>query len=285
MYQLRNLINRTAVPPDPKTNMNAAEDFLVLLLHSYVVAAAKHMHSLIPASSVVELTKLIIVNFVRLPQSNHDECQDTVHVYASDLLTLALVWHGFHDAIKEGDGDRILRYWKLLLIIFQSTNHPNYAKEAVNLLLQNHYFLSERQRTQLLWSRCINTRGQRGANIPCDLHMEHIIRRLKRVLRGLGSNITPKAIVKAGKSIAAVHRVSQIFEQQTNCKSPSHKHSFPSFKKELTTIVNLLEAEGVFTPQDRQYATFKSKKGLLHKLTQDELLKKVQSSINKIYFV
>ena len=37
MYQLRNLIIRTAVPSDPEKNMNSCEDFLLLLLHAHVV--------------------------------------------------------------------------------------------------------------------------------------------------------------------------------------------------------------------------------------------------------
>ena len=41
MYQLRNLINRTSIPSDPSDNMNAAEDFLLLLLHTHAAAATK----------------------------------------------------------------------------------------------------------------------------------------------------------------------------------------------------------------------------------------------------
>ena len=57
---------------------------------------------------------------------------------------------------------------------FKSSNNYNYAKEAVNLLLQYNYTLTERRKKQLLWIRCINTRGYAGCNIPCDLFMEHL---------------------------------------------------------------------------------------------------------------
>ena len=53
---------------------------------------------------------------------------DGVYVYATEMLTLGLIWHGFHDSNKEGDGDRILRYWKFLLIIFKVPKRYNYAK-------------------------------------------------------------------------------------------------------------------------------------------------------------
>jgi len=62
MYHLRNLINRTTVPADPEKNMNAAEDFMLLLLHTHVVAAAKVMQSINPNETVADLAKLIVVN-------------------------------------------------------------------------------------------------------------------------------------------------------------------------------------------------------------------------------
>ena len=41
MYQLRNRINRTSVTKHPEKNVKAAEDFLALVLHAHVIAAAK----------------------------------------------------------------------------------------------------------------------------------------------------------------------------------------------------------------------------------------------------
>ena len=43
---------------------------------------------------------------------------DKVHLYATQLMTLLLLWHAFHDVVKEGDGDRVIDYWKFLLVIF-----------------------------------------------------------------------------------------------------------------------------------------------------------------------
>jgi len=99
-------------------------------------------------------------------------------------------------------------------VIFKSTNHRNYAKEAVNFLLQYNYTFSEREKAQLLWSRCVNT-GYPGANIPCDLFMEHLNRRLKTVIRNMRANVNPTTIQKAGKAIESVQRVCQQFELQT----------------------------------------------------------------------
>ena len=39
-HQLRNLVGRTNVTTKPKNDMNACEDFMLLLLHSYITTAA-----------------------------------------------------------------------------------------------------------------------------------------------------------------------------------------------------------------------------------------------------
>ena len=54
MYQLKNLINRTAVPTE---NLKAAEDFLLVVLHAHIVAASKAVVSRNNIASVGELTK------------------------------------------------------------------------------------------------------------------------------------------------------------------------------------------------------------------------------------
>ena len=41
----------------------------------------------------------------QIPVANFN---DMSYNYATNLLTLGLLWYGYHDAIKEGDGNRIL---------------------------------------------------------------------------------------------------------------------------------------------------------------------------------
>ena len=85
---------------------------------------------------------------------------------------------------------------KYLLIILKLSSRKNYTKEAILLLLQCKCSQSERKVAQMLHSRSINMQGH---NIPCDLHMEHLNRRLKTILNHLGSNIQPETILKGGK--------------------------------------------------------------------------------------
>ena len=73
LYQLKNLLNRTAVPLDPSDNMKAAEDFLLVVLHSHIVAAAKAILDESEAiDDVLSLSKTIVENYITitLPSSS-----------------------------------------------------------------------------------------------------------------------------------------------------------------------------------------------------------------------
>ena len=289
LYHLRNVINRTSVPSDPQNNMNAAEDFLLLVFHAHTIAAARSILQFMDVPTVSELADKILVNFVHLsplPESKAGTStppDDGVQFYAVEVLSLSLIWHGFHDAIREGDGERIMRYWKLLLILFKASNKYNYAKEAVTVLMQCKYSFSERQRHQLLWSRCVNTKGCIGGNIPCDLHMEHLNRRLKTMLRNVV--VTPKVVERAGKCLHLVDNVCTQFERQTASSRGLGYRATPKFGRDLQTVLKVLEEENVFMPTKREHPTFKFTEHLMDKITRKDLIKKIEKNIKNIYLV
>ena len=99
------------------------------------------------ASAKAVLTKEIIVAvdvladkmvemFVELSPSGFPAHPDGVYAYGLEVFNLGLLYHGFHDAIRDGDGDRVIIYWKALLIIFRTSNCHNYSKKALLLLVQ-----------------------------------------------------------------------------------------------------------------------------------------------------
>ena len=109
-------------------------------------------------------------------------------------------------------------------------------------------------RLQLLWSRCINTKGRVGTNIPWDLHLEHLNRWLKTVLRSMGANVSPDTIVRAAKALRAVHNLR--FKEETcssTCSTHSDKHQVPSFGEYFESLLTVLIDNNVFEPQQNRY--------------------------------
>ena len=91
--------------------------------------------------------------------------------------------------------------------------------------------------------------------------------------------------MKAAKSLGAVQHVCSVFEGQTiERKVSCDHHSFPSIEKNLKKIMDILQEENVITPlSKRSHPTFdKMKSGIFRKYSRDELIKKVQDSINLI---
>ena len=211
------------------------------------------------------------VNIGTFPQSDTAE-DDGVLAYAKEVLSLALLWAEFEDAIREGDGLRVIRCWKFFLPIFKVTNHKNYAIGALNLLIQYKYLLSPRQREQLVWSRFINTRGRAGENKSCDIHMEHLNRIVKAAIGELSSNVSPKSVSRIGRCAGVLMKVCNQFDSVSSVIQRSGKHGGASSAKDVSKIVEELQKEKVFEHiPGRVHASFPNvKKNLGSKLNMDK---------------
>lgn len=244
LCQLKHLINRTSVPSDPDHNMKAAEDFLTVVLHAHIIAACDVILQQNKFVSVSELADSLLASYSKLDIGGGNVMKnvDGVHLYACDLLTLGLLWMGFHDAIREGDGDHIMVYWRFLLPLYKTINRKNYAIEALNVQLQQKYLLSERQAAQLIWSHFVNTQGRQGCNIPCDLHIEHLNRRLKITIRHLGSNVQPSSVVRAAKCVGVIHQICNHFANEMTSNTKTDKHLYPGFGKDYELILSVWRA-------------------------------------------
>ena len=108
------------------------------------------------------------------------------------LCHFAALVHLFTD---EGDGERVIRCWKLCMHAGMKTN---YALEALRLQFQ-FATLQPNLVHQLTWGRFVNTHGGKGRNLPCDLHNEHVNRQL---IANMGANFTLSASTRAARAVS-----------------------------------------------------------------------------------
>ena len=119
--------------------------------------------------------------------------------------------------------------------------------------------------------------------MPCDLFMEHLNRWLKGVIRSMGGNVKPEVIKRTGKAIGPLDHVCKVFESQTTNTQISDKHTMPSFGKDLTAILKVLDDEKVFVPvSGRCHASFNLKCRLLEKQSKADLVKKIKKNIQQL---
>ena len=276
LLQLKQLINRTSVPREPQKDMNASEDFLQVIFISHIIAAALQYFGMKSISDqptsdlaidsvtsfkthVRALIDTYVCFEVPLSESNRQGCSgDGIMDYAIQVLQFCLLHAEFVDAVREGDGDRVIRCWRFLLPLFKSAARVNYSKEAINLLTQL-LVLSPRLAHQITWSRFINVHGWAG-HVSCDLHMEHLNRVCKMPYNHLVLTLTPKAITSVSKCFGPLNKATQQFDKETHVYKPHGTHSKASTQRDINKIVEeLVDVAKVFqfTP-GRSHPSFSS---------------------------
>ena len=284
LCNLRNVIDRRNISAKAADDFNACEDFFVTVVKCHIVVAAMQFFQMEAASDspvhdllvtdlwtkseqerkevLDKVTRSICLNYVDVLAHyslDEDVEKDGVMSYAVAVLSQGLLYMEFSDAIREGDGSRILRCWRYFMLIFKHRQRKNYCQEALNILGQYHFFLTARQSQQLIWSRCINVHGIPGRNIPCDLFLEHLNKICKQSVEMLGSNFSEEALERVGHCVGIINSLLENFDQDLSVPDISGSHSIASSEKDKSAIIKeLLEAD-IFNHQDnRKHATFQS---------------------------
>lgn len=127
--------------------------------------------------------------------------EDYVYNYACVCLSFGMLIQNFNDAVREGDGLRILRCWKFLLLSYKANKHHKYAFPALHLIAKTISLLTLQQAKRLVWNRTVNNRGGEGRNISLDLRLEHLVHLLKELLANLGVNLTTPAAERCSEAL------------------------------------------------------------------------------------
>ena len=275
MYQLRNLINRRNIVKKPVDAVAACEDFIVLVTEAHILSAAmtlfgmknlddhpteeyfpeksEELGSLQRRNIFILATKHLVHEFVdntipvEKPGNNDPSSEapapknvDCVLSYACDLLSNGLLLMELNDAIHEGDGNRIVRCWRYMFLIFKATNRTNYSIEAFTMLMQLTYLFSPRMVQQLKWNRTVNVHGREGKNISADLHMEHKNRECKTIISGMGPNVTEQSIQRVARALKPLSSTMLAFDHHNKVPSESDSHTRKSSSADMNKLVKQL---------------------------------------------
>ncbi|XP_066930810.1 uncharacterized protein [Clytia hemisphaerica] len=175
-----------------------------------------------------------------------DEGEDPVFNYGCVSLSYGLLLKNLGDAIKEGDGERVVRCWKYFTYVFKSTGqaHKNYALAGLRLIASIKGLLTPAKAHELIWNRFCNTAGGIGKCIPRDLRNEHLNKIAKEHIRSLGhSNISDDNVVKMSRTIGCMEDIVRSFAQKENQKT--HKKN-PHEKTQLAHCISEITQANMF---------------------------------------
>ena len=151
------------------------------------------------------------------PVSTAQLQEHSIFNYSTMFMKLAMLHRNFHDAIREGDGDRVTMIWKFLTILFFQHGHSKYG---LILSARLGATLSSQKAEQLRCNRFVNSQGGSAKNIPLDLALEHLNTATKHDIRNLGANITPDAARRCSQS---AHYITEILDA-FDCAADVHDH-------------------------------------------------------------
>ena len=101
-------------------------------------------------STLGQLSKMVVKKFItHFFNSSVSFSGDRIHDYTKYLMSIGCMYLLFKDAIKEGDGNKVLQSYRYLLPVFINAGRCNYANESLNLLCQYHFDLLPQMAQQL----------------------------------------------------------------------------------------------------------------------------------------
>jgi L1 cell adhesion molecule like protein len=297
------------VTKEIKSDPTACEEFFLLVVKAHLLEAVKKEFKFssldeIPASDhetfgskftqaemsekydvfLKEVRKVVCKYTHGFEMGKSHQENDHILAYGKEVLSLGLLYMEYNDAIREGDGIRIFRCWRFMLLLFKANNKRKYAIQAATLLLQYHFLFNERMKQQLMWSRTVNVHGKVGKNIPMDLYMEHLNRELKSACSNLGSNITESNIQRVGFCLRKLIEIKSNFDEVTNIPIDKGFHSSRSQMTDLKLILDELRKSNIFTNHKRRkHSEFpKFKENSVSKIEMDNLKSWLDTQLRKL---
>ncbi len=175
------------------------------------------------------------------------ETNDETYNYGCNTLILGLLLRDIDDAVKHGDGGRIIRVWKYFTLLYKKTGHHNYALAALKLQALLEALLSEKKAHQLTWNRTMNPRPGVGHRKSLDLKCENLQLVAKTMLRNSGMvNLTADLAIKTGKSVGALDKVVNNFNKDLKLKRPSGYHAKPKHIADCQKIAKSIHMAKMF---------------------------------------
>ena len=179
--------------------------------------------------------------------ANMEQEQDPVYNYTCRSLTLGLLRWEHNNAIKYGDGDRIILVDKFLTLVYKASACPKYAYAMLETSCQVNILLSPRDSFLFKWNRTVNRRGEVNTNFPNDQDLEHQNAFFKDEAKTYRGKFTDRTLNRVSKSAHINNRIVRNYDQTTCVYRPSGVHKIPDWSNDIEKLVNSMKDLDLFS--------------------------------------
>lgn len=217
----------------------------------------------------------LVVAPVTPAQPASTSLRDCKRQHSQARLSFGFLLMNMLDAVKEGDGERLIRLYKDALLIYKAYGHTQYAYSTFLLSVQLNASLSPRLAHDVTWNRFWNTRGGKGRNIPLDLHMEHLNNFLKSYLKNKGANLTEATATRVSRSLGVFKAMMNTADRQLQLSQPSGVHHATDRQSDILTLLGVFRESELFKDHPgRHFSAFPNfDRNILSKMDWDALYK------------
>jgi ribosome-associated toxin RatA of RatAB toxin-antitoxin module len=187
---------------------------------------------------------------------------DDMYSYQRSLMEIGMLIMNIQDGISEGDGGRVVRCWKFLLLYLKhDRGSTKYSVEVLYMMFQIKAMLSPRSAHQLIWNRFTKLRPGHAGHIPLDLNLEFYNKTVKQSIKKLGSNASKKSINRICRSIDVTKVLMENFDKEVKTYKTSGKHVRKSALKDMKLVVaELLDQQALSNVPGRSYSYYANSK-------------------------
>ena len=208
---------------------------------------------------------------------------DGVLNYTRTALLLGLLRLNHTDAIKMGDGQRIMNINMYLYLLYKINKFPKYAYGILETIAQSKVLLTERLAHRLIWNRTVNHRGKSDSNHPNDLDLEHQNKLFKDQIHNYRGTFTEKSIARVSRSATVIDKMLTSYDKSVKVFKPSGEHTSANTEGDILTLIKSLEQRRVFDfVPGRSYSQFENiGSNPFQSLDRDQLRNWISSCLTK----
>lgn len=174
-------------------------------------------------------------------------------------MTDSFLFFNFLDAIKEGDGARVMRQYKHIMLYCKAdgSHSTKYALECLYEFFLIYVLLSSTDSERLTWNRTVNNTSKKGTDIPTDEDTEHRNNFIKQGIQNLGPNVTENAVSQLSYSGSPTTSTLRNLDETIKRMLWSGKHSAGSLERDLNELAKTAVEFDIFSEiEGRSYKQF-----------------------------
>ena len=143
-----------------------------------------------------------------------------VENYARQILQMGLFLMQLNDTECEGNGNRIVTNWKLLLFSRSRKKGQKYAFEAMRFISHIKALMyTEKMAHRAIHVRVVNYLGGEGKNVANDFKQEHLVKKNKKLINALGAQKTLTAVNRVTGASFEIDDIVINFEKYSNIQT------------------------------------------------------------------